>query len=66
MRDDAGDFLGALFSVALLAGTYMWGRNKGYQKANFEHGLTLQQMEINSLKAQLEEIKKGGGVWEKT
>jgi hypothetical protein len=65
MRDDAGDFFGALFSVALLAGTYMWGKNKGYQKANFEHGLTLQQMEINTLKAELEAMKRDGGTWTK-
>ena len=54
---DGYDIFSTILVCALLVGAYAWGRNKGYEKSNFENDLQNQNNEIKSLRAELEAIK---------
>lgn len=52
------DWFGSLLGIFALGGMYVWGKSKGHEKATFQYGAELQQREINSLKAEMSELKR--------
>ena len=55
---DGWDLLSTLFGCAVVGGAYVWGKNKGHEKASFENAVVNQQSEINQLRLEIAEMKK--------